>query len=479
MSKSSTIPLLKTKASLDEKIESCIGSGFTWHGFFQAFMVSFAWFFDAQQSFISVFTDAEPQTNSPANASTVSEWLSTSTGSIISGMPASSFYMGCLIGGLVLATLADTHVGRKNMLVLSCFSMGLTGLLTMLSPNIWIYIILRFLSGFCRATIGTCSLVLATELVGRKWRGRAGIIGFFCFTFGFLSLPLLAYLNIGSSWRLLYLYTNLPAIIYSIMVHYLVCESPRWLYVKGKKEQFIETLQTMAKPENQSSLTLSFFGSLVECQSSYSEGENLYSALKILWEKKWAFRRLVAVMIVGFGMGIVYYGMPLGLGNLSYNLYLSVTLNAISEIPASLVTFFCVDKLNRRSSLLCFCLLSGICSVMCVMVNDEKWKELQIGLELVSFFSACTAFDVVLIYTMELFPTCVRNSALSVVRQALVLGGVFSPILVAAGRKNVFLSFGVFGVTIGICGLFVLCLPETRGRMFCDTMDEEEHNMNC
>ncbi|KAG9143889.1 hypothetical protein Leryth_016092 [Lithospermum erythrorhizon] len=424
----------KNKISLDEKIETLIGSDFTWNGFLQAFMVSFAWFFDAQQAFISVFTDAEPQTDSPAYTSTVSEWLSTSTGSIISGMPASFFYMGCLIGGLVLGTLGDTHLGRKNMLVFSCFSMALTGLLTMLSPNIWIYIILRFLSGFCRASIATCSLVLATELVGRKWRGRAGIIGFFCFTFGFLSLPLLGYLNRGYSWRLLYLYTNLPTIIYSILVHYLVCESPRWLYVKGKKEQFIETLKTIAPKENESSLTLSVFVSLKECENSNS-GENLYSAIMILWEKKWALRRLVVVMVVGFGVGMVYYGMPLGLGNLAYNLYLSVTLNAISEIPASLVTFFLVDKLNRRSSLLCFCLLSGVCSVMCVMVNDEKWEELQIGLELVSFFSACTAFDVVLIYTMELFPTCVRNSALSVVSKLWFLEGFLVQFLLQLGGR--------------------------------------------
>ncbi|KAL3651903.1 Organic cation/carnitine transporter 3 [Castilleja foliolosa] len=62
---------------------------------------------------------------------------------------------------------------------------------------------------------------------------------------------------------------------------------------------------------------------------------------------------------------------------------------------------------------------------------------MQIGLELVSFFSACTAFDVVLIYTLELFPTCVRNSAVSMVRQALVFGGALSPVLIMrAGRTG-------------------------------------------
>ena len=81
------------------------------------------------------------------------------------------------------------------------------------------------------------------------------------------------------------------------------------------------------------------------------------------------------------------------------------------------------------------------------------------ALEVVSFFSACTALNIALVYSIELFPTCVRNSAISLVRQALVLGGVFAPILVVEGRKKSFMSFGVFGLAIyrllrAVCGLF-------------------------
>jgi len=65
---------------------------------------------------------------------------------------------------------------------------------------------------------------------------------------------------------------------------------------------------------------------------------------------------------------------------------------------------------------------------------------------------------------------------MSMVRQALVLGGVFSPMLVAAGRGDGFSPYVVFGLVIGCCGLFAICLPETRGRALCDTMEEEEHN---
>ncbi|KAL4341946.1 hypothetical protein GQ457_08G008250 [Hibiscus cannabinus] len=480
--------------SLDDTIERCIG-GFAWFQIFQAILVSLAWVFDAQQTFISIFTDAVPSwhctdgsvCNSfsnicqlpkdawswdwPAHTSIISEWGHECSTSFIIGLPASSSFMGCLFGGLVLATLADSTLGRKNMLLFSCLMMSSSSILTVFSPNIWIYSVLRFINGFGRATVTTCALVLSTELVGKRWRGQVGVIGFFCFTLGFISLPVMAYVNRGSSWRSLYLWISVPTVLYCILVHFLVHESPRWLFVKGRKEEAITTLKSMV--QTASALTMSFSNVLVE-QESGNDNVDIYSSIRILVKKRWAAQRLATLMFTGFGIGMVYYGMPLGLGNISVNLYLSVTLNALSELPASLITFLLIGKINRKESLLGFTILSGVCSVMCVVMG-RVWPNFQIAMELISFFSACTAFNMALIYTLELFPTCVRNSAISMVRQALVFGGMFSPLLVAAGRKNNLISFGVFGMAIGVCGLPLIGLPETRGGTFCDTMDEEEH----
>lgn len=497
-----TIPPLLTseerkQSTLDDTIEYCIGD-FGWTHIFQATLVSFAWFFDAQQTFISVFTDAEPKWTChhnitscnnnnnlcqlsgdawswdlPKTTSIISEWSLQCAGSIITGLPASSFLFGCLFGGFALATLADSSLGRKNMLVLSSLMMSLTGVLTAFSTNIWMYSTLRFIGGFGRATVGTCALVLSTELVGKKLREKMGIIGFIFFTLGFLSLPAVAFCLRGYSWRLIYVSTCVPSIFYSLSVFFLVRESPRWLFIKGRKEEFSETLRSIAAPTNRSSLTQSFFGRCTECEDKDESQvvNDIFSAVRILLKKRWSRRRIMAVMVVGFGIGMVYYGMPLGLGNLSFDLCLSVTLNALSEFPASFLTFLLIGNLGRRSCVLGLSLLSGICSVSCVVV---RWKGMQMAMELVSFFSACTAFDVVLIYTLELFPTCVRNSAVSLVRQALVFGGALSPVLVAAGRKNGLVSYGVFGVTISVCAVCVGLLPETRGRALCDTMEEED-----
>ncbi|KAK1393184.1 MFS domain-containing protein [Heracleum sosnowskyi] len=450
----STTPLVSKAdqfSSLEVTIEECIG-GFGWIQFLHVVLVSFVWTFDSQQTFITIFTDAQPtwhclpgyscnsnicllpknswSWNMPRHASIVSEWSHECDSSLIIGLPTSSFYLGTLVGGFLLVSLADSSFGRKNTMLLSCMVMSISGLLTTLSTNIWIYSVLRFISGFGKATMGTCSLVLSSELVGKKYRG----------------------------------------LLYCLLVYLFVHESPRWLFIQGRKEDFLKTLKSIAPKRKGNIVTLASVSNISFEQKS--ETVNMYSSIKMLFERKWAIRRLIAAMVVGFGVGLVYYGLPLVVENLNFSIYLSTVLNALSEFPATLVTYFIIGKAKRRNAIFILTTLCSICSLICVITSSSKWKGVQVAMELVSFFSVCTAFDVLLIYTLELFPTCIRNSGVTIVRQIMVAGGATSPVLVGRGKGLV--SYLVFGFTIGICGVFVMWLPETRGDTTCDTLDEEE-----
>ena len=149
----------------------------------------------------------------------------------MTGLPASSFFIGSLIGGFTLAMLGDIFLGRKNLLFLSCLIMSIASLLTAFSINIWMYSLLRLVSGIGRASIMTCCLILLTERVGKRWRGQIGSATFCSYTVGVLSSPALAYMNRGSSWRILYLYASIPAIFYCIITYFPVYESHRWLFM--------------------------------------------------------------------------------------------------------------------------------------------------------------------------------------------------------------------------------------------------------
>jgi MFS family permease len=107
--------------------------------------------------------------------------------------------------------------------------MSMSGICAVFSPNIWIYASMRFVCGFARATVGTCAMVLCTEIVGKKWREFVSVFSFVCFTMGFLSLPMIAYLCRMMSWRYLYLWTAVPSLCYAILVNFFVQESPRFV----------------------------------------------------------------------------------------------------------------------------------------------------------------------------------------------------------------------------------------------------------
>lgn len=298
-------------------------------------LVAFAWAFDAQQAFVTVFTDADPPwhcleltdlfcwaTSNPcdlrpdsrawisaSHMSTIPEWALKCSGKVLSSFPASSFFAGCLIGGLLLSTLADSVLGWKKLLVLSCLIMSVAGGLAALSPNIWVYCILRFLPGFGRSAIGICSLVLCSEIAKKKVARWGKCVGIFLLHTRLFVSSCRAYAERRSSWRSLYLWTCTPAFCYAILIHFVMPESPRWLSMQ-------ENTDNKAKHNSE-----------------------VFSSMKKLMTTRSTLLKLTTIMMAGSGLGMVFYSMPLSVRSLAPNLYLSIVYNALTDLPTLVATY--------------------------------------------------------------------------------------------------------------------------------------------
>ncbi|CAO2814118.1 unnamed protein product [Amaranthus hypochondriacus] len=210
--------------SVDQMVEQSIGT-LNSTQIIQALIASLPPFFDSQQTFISIFAHAQPtwhctQTANPNSCipnksdicslprndwawdsgtrmptSIISEWNLQCATSFTTGFPSTSYFVGCLIGGLILSTLGDSSLGRKNLLCISSLIMSLSALASAFSPNLWVYSGFRFLSGAGRAPLAICTLVLLTERVGKRWRPQVAMIGFTHFSLGILALTTIAYLT--------------------------------------------------------------------------------------------------------------------------------------------------------------------------------------------------------------------------------------------------------------------------------------------
>lgn len=486
--------------SVEEVIEGSLGK-MNCAQMMQAIFASILPLFDNQQTFISVFTDAQPvwhctkddQTSNSCSRKTnicslsrsvwawngnkhstiISDWDLQCANSFVKGLPATSYFVGCLLGGFLLASLGDSSFGRKNLLCLSCLIMSLASLASAFSPNIWVYSVFRFVAGVGRVSITISSFVLLSERVGKRWRGQIVMLGFLSLTLGLLSLTTLAYLTRNSSWRILYLCTSIPGVICSILTHFFLCESPRWLFMRGRTTDAVNVLKSIGSLDDHLSSSLS--NMLVFKQGiPNTNGNNPFSSVKILVKKRWAIQRLIVAMVLSFGVGMMYFGMLLGVGGLGLNIYLSSIFNALLLLSSSLLTFlFWIPRCNRRSSVLGFCTISGVASIISIVAGHHH-KIVHVGLELMALFCACMVFNILFMYVVELFPTCIRNTAASLSRQALLFASIFVPVLVVIGRRIQLFSHLIFGVTILSCGLLVIFLPETRGRVLCDSMEEQE-----
>ncbi|WRX29699.1 Major facilitator superfamily - like 10, partial [Theobroma cacao] len=214
---------------------------------------------------------------------------------------------------------ANSFLGKKKLLFVSCLIMSVTGILPAFSINIWMYVIIRFFSGLGRGSLVTCTVVLLTERVGRNWQGRVGILDHLFFSYGTLFLPVLAFSTRRYSWRVLYLCTGIPVSVYCVIAYHLVAIHAR-LYRR----------------------------------SNHSFKTNF---LKDLLDAIWC---LLVLILYAFGNGIAYFGLMLYVGQLDFSLYLSVFVNGLTEMPLLLITFFLLENCNRKSSFLSSSIIGGI-----------------------------------------------------------------------------------------------------------------------
>ncbi|XP_061347957.1 organic cation/carnitine transporter 1 [Gastrolobium bilobum] len=511
----------KLELTIDEVFDVYVGSlGFS--QLLHVFLVSLAWISDAQSTLVTIFSDAQPSAwrcknglclsnNSTAKASgsvcglvpgtwewvdghtssTIAEWGLICDHKFLAAVPTSVFFLGSLVGSAVYGYLADSWLGRKRTVQVSCILTSITAFATSLSPNVLVYAFFRFANGFSRSGIGICCLVLTTESVGSKWRGQVGQYGFFFFTLGFLSLPFVAYPT-RTCWRNLYKILSLFPLAYSILLLPFVSESPRWLLIRGRSKEALAILDRFARLNGKKKIpnNISLANPCGFKDGCTNEGEISTNNMESLWTTTWAASRMVTVMVAGFGVGFVYYGVQLNVENLNFNLFISVALNALMEIPAVFLGTFLLGFANRRLLFSVSSYIAGVSCILCTFFSHKggsskvhefggNWSQLFV--EAIGFMGASLAFDILYIYCVELFPTNVRNFAVSMLRQALMLGASLAPLLVVLGRLSPSLSFLIFGAFSITSGFLSIWLPETRNAPLYETLkqqeEEEKHNL--
>ncbi|XP_076899225.1 organic cation/carnitine transporter 4-like [Bidens hawaiensis] len=393
------------------------------------------------------------------------------------GLVQALFFAGCMIGGGIFGHFSDSKLGRKGSLTIVCIMNVIFGLMTSLSPNYWTYVLLRLLTGFSTGGVGVCAFVLATEPIGPTKRGIAGM------SLGIALLSGMAY--IVRSWRLLYIASSIPSIIFLVFMLPFISESPRWYLIRGQTDQAMKIMHEIAKsngkhlPENVHIVLDNETESWGHKGIEAGMDENVKGSVMDVIKSPLLRKRLLLLMGINYTAAVVYYGLNLNATNLKTNLYLSVLLNSIAEMPAYLLTAILIDRFGSKPLGIGTQWFSGIFCIMgSLMGSQENWKVMRMVCGILGIFGVAGTYNLLFVYAMELFPTVVRNAALGCAKQVGQLGNILVPFVVA---KNGDLSFMVFGACGIVVGFLMFYLPETLNKPLYDTIsgvaDEESERL--
>lgn len=504
------LPLIKKSAEvekvcIDEMLQKYCGE-FGAYQLRHFVLTCLAWALEAFHTMVMIFADREPDWRCVAepcsdSAETVCglqpgswEWIGGTSSSTVAewglvcgekykvGLVQALFFAGCMIGAGIFGHLSDSSLGRKGSLKVVCILNAIFGCLTALSPNYWAYVFFRLLTGFSTGGVGLCAFVLATEPIGPTKRGPAGMSTFYFFSIGIGLLSGVAY--IFRSWRTLYFATSIPSMLFLVFVIPFIADSPRWYLVRGKVDEAMKIMRKIAE-SNGTNLPDGVILSLDEetnnnHNANYKEGIEVKEAVSgnlidVIRTPLTRIRLLLAVAI-NFLCSVVYYGLSLNVVNLQTNLYLSVLLNATAEMPAFTLTALLLDKFGRKPLAIGTLWFSGFfCIIGSLMRSYGKWKVVRMVCGVLGIFGMAGTYNLLFIYTMELFPTVVRNAALGCATQAAQMGAILAPFVVVLGGGLPFVVFGICG-TVG--GLLAFYLPETLHRPLYDTMAGMEGGEN-
>lgn len=361
-----------------------------------------------------------------------------------------------------MGMLADA-IGRKKTLILSFTFMMISNFVSGYCTNFNWYLSTRFLDGFFTSGNILVSFVLCNEIVGASIRGPIGTSLQSFFALGIMLFACVA--HFVTQWRSLTLLTSAIGLPLAITIGYLP-ESPRWLYANGHSKRAIDVVKTIAE-HNGTKLNPKHVSK--EEPTQFGKDETQVGVTSLLTVS--TLRKITLIQILSwFVNSMTYYGLTIAAAGTG-DRYQSTFMSGFVELFAYAITVVFLPKLGRKVTLCGFMLLGGLPLTLLLVLPNGDWLVYAIAM----WSKTCIAgsFAVAYIHSGEIFPTCIRNSAMGLVSMAARAGGIVSPFVAEMRGESVpNLHLVVFGLATLSSGLLNARLPETQDLPLPDTLDD-------
>ncbi|KAM8977780.1 solute carrier family 22 member 15 [Pelodytes ibericus] len=380
---------------------------------------------------------------------------------------SSVFFGGVLLGVISFGQLSD-RFGRKPVYVTGLALDILFCLLNALSPSLPLFLLTRFLVGIMNGGMSLVAFVLLNELIGASYWAIAGSLSSLCFAVGIAQFALIGYFV--RSWRHLALLVNVEGVCV-LLLSLCIPESPRWLYAQGRLKEAQDSLILLGRRNWRKLSSIS----LAPRQKETNRSANILT----IYRHAALRQRTLIMMYAWFVCSLVYYGLTLSVGDLGGNIYLNLALSGLAEVPAYPLCMYLINHKwwGRRRSLAGFLCLGGLSCLVIMFLPEKRESGLSLVLNsqvlsLIGKLSISASFNIVYIYTSELYPTSIRNLGMGVCSMFSRFGGIIAPFVPNLRYVQWSLPFIAFGVTGISSGVLSLLLPETLNCPLPETLSD-------
>ncbi|XP_050079873.1 uncharacterized protein LOC126567701 [Anopheles maculipalpis] len=372
---------------------------------------------------------------------------------------------------LPIAGYLSDRFGRKWILLVSVAGSAVFGLLRSFAINYEMFIAMEFLDPVIGSTMYTTAFILALELVGPKMRVTGNNIISCAFSFGEALLGLLA--MYFRDWRTLLRILYIPGLLVLPLL-YTTAESVRWLLSKNRKDEAFQILKQAATVNGKtlSQVALAKFNStdIKNNSSSSLESKTYTHLLREALQNPGLVLRVINCSFCWLTNTMVYFGLSLNSVSLSGNKYLNFILVSLIELPGFFLMQLILDRVGRKKTLFTTLVLSGLFCIISAFIEDAP--ALNLTLFLLSKLTITMSFGTLYIYTVEIFPTNLRQSLLSTCSMFGRIGSMIAPqtpLLAKFWTPLPMVLFGALGITSGIAALK---FPETLNNELPNTLEE-------
>ena len=394
----------------------------------------------------------------------------------------SIIFIGGMIGTLFVLPLPDKYGRAKVLKYVTLISLILHfNLLFSIGPIH--LIIINFIGGIF-SQIFVLGYAVFTEYFPKEKNGF--LIGIYNAIYPFAGVFLCLFFLFFNNWRLLYIITSLMHCYYTYITFKYFVESPRWLHSIGNKEESIGALNEIAFyngkenewkdfKNNNSELINKIGTAFLEKEGSNNNDnkKNINKMYNIVHILSFKSQRSIFIKItfISIGCSYNYYGIILNLNKMKGNFYLNSIFAFLGEFVSEVFSGRLADKFGRIKIFLWSCAIGTIGYILYLI--SPIFKFIFVFTAMIGYSGI---FNVISIYTPEIYPTKIRNTAYSYSSFLSRLGPICVPILTQTMPNFIDFSFIFWGIISGLIGL---TLEETLGKKRIDIIpEEEEQNEN-